>query len=481
MSENPGSRLLNVSHVHLLVQIRSDCYMIPLKSSLLLPPSAPSPTRALQMDPSGPLTRYSSPPTQLFQQFFAGASSFSVYGGHFHAIGGDYVDSRTVSNLNADELERLLAQLRQVELAYRSIAQHVGYTSVNGVTIIDALDERIILPPSLVAEFEDVHYFLLKHFRGVLGEELVAEREYCIARQHDGQLVRPEDWKSVLEAGEVVVMSMLIEKVWVESVKDTCPKCGRTRLGTYREGGWFKCDRRFIELTLYVVPYEAYILVADRSALLISRVMYVIFHRRRTFISLTAPFTCSLVRTSFLHLKCTFFSLNATSCSCSEVRDPSASLPSRSYDLPPLQPFISITDHSVLLLPSPMYVDISPEVYIQLADRSVVLLPSPLYVLVFLSCASTSLTSLCLYTLALGTQLRSITPLTLSLSHRNLLSSLSVVLKSKRSQDVLEEIVETRSYGDYFPSSDEEIVEGSSDEECVLTSKRSEVHNTVHG
>ncbi|KAF6747316.1 hypothetical protein DFP72DRAFT_611455 [Ephemerocybe angulata] len=233
--------------------------------------------------------RYRAPRTQPLQQLFAGASNFSISGSQINAI-----------------VERLLAQLRQGEFAYRSISQHVGYSSANGLTIIDALDERFVLPLSIVSKFEDVHEALLKHFRGVVGEGLVAEKKYRIARQHDGQLVKPEDWKRVLEAGEVVVMSMLIEKVWVRSVEDACPKCGRTRLGSYRDGGWLKCRRckmRYLCSTKPVgyrgqVPRSPYEIGSFRHVakerVNVSRTS--VFPWKRTLRSLTVPCSCSPVR-----------------------------------------------------------------------------------------------------------------------------------------------------------------------------------------
>ncbi|KAF5310462.1 hypothetical protein D9611_012239 [Ephemerocybe angulata] len=286
------------------------------------------------------------------QQLFAGASNFSISRSQINAIGRDYVDHRTVSNIDPDQLERLLAELRQAEFAYRSISEHVGYSSANGVTIIDALDERFVLPLSIVSEFEDVHDSLMKHFRGVLGEELVAEKKYRIARQHDGQLVKPEDWKKVLEAGEVVVMSMLIEKVWVKSLKDTCPKCGRTRLGSSNEGGWLKCRRCKMRYLFSTEPTcrkgtcrYAHIQVADPSMILISS-------------SYVAP---SL--------------------------DPYIPLADRSviqYVAPSLDPYIPLADRSVLLLSSVPYVILSLEPYVPLADRSVLLLSSVPYVVLSL-------------------------------------------------------------------------------------------------
>lgn len=76
------------------------------------------------------------------------------------------------------------------------------------------------------------------HFRGVVGEKRVAQGSYCLVLASDGSLVKPGDWNSVLERREVMIMCMVIERAWVEEVRETCPQCGRTELGGRRDGGW---------------------------------------------------------------------------------------------------------------------------------------------------------------------------------------------------------------------------------------------------
>ncbi|KAJ3537652.1 hypothetical protein NMY22_g5505 [Coprinellus aureogranulatus] len=132
----------------------------------------------------------------------------------------------------------------------------VGYTRENGVVFIDALGAKLVLPPSVVATYSDVHEVMVKHFRGKFGEVRVAKQGYCLASEQDGTVVRPEDWDpyKMVEKGEVLVMNMLIERAWVESVKDTCPRCGRTKLGTYQDGGWLVCRRCNTRFTYSPAP-----------------------------------------------------------------------------------------------------------------------------------------------------------------------------------------------------------------------------------
>ncbi|KAF9537914.1 hypothetical protein CPC08DRAFT_808417 [Agrocybe pediades] len=162
-------------------------------------------------------------PTQVNQSFFAGASNITISGGQFLAVAGNY--------------------LLETDLVRRSIAQIVGWSDKNGVTVIDALGEKLIFPPTIMAQFSDAHDNLSKHFRCKVGEDRVNSRRYCLVKQGDGMRVDEHDWNTVVQAGEVLVMCMLIEKVWVESRKQTCPRCGDTRLGTQRDGGFYVCRR----------------------------------------------------------------------------------------------------------------------------------------------------------------------------------------------------------------------------------------------
>jgi hypothetical protein len=144
--------------------------------------------------------------------------------------------------------------LLQANLAQRGLSQPVGYTRENGVRIVDALGDELVLPPSIMRQYsvtsvtvsrvcwliplKDVHELMLKHFWGKLGEERVVENRYCIVTERNGALVQPENWERILNSGEGLIMCMTVRQVLVEAVKDTCPQCGKTRLGTCQEGGW---------------------------------------------------------------------------------------------------------------------------------------------------------------------------------------------------------------------------------------------------
>ncbi|KAF4610738.1 hypothetical protein D9613_007352 [Agrocybe pediades] len=194
-------------------------------------------------------------PTQVNQSFFAGASNIIISGGQFNNVAGDYVVRREHSD--PAQVQRILLGLLETDLVRRSIAHIVGYSHENGgVTIIDALGEKLVFPPTIMALFSDVHDNLSKHFRWKLGEDRVHSRRYCLVKQGDGLRVDENDWNTVVQAGEVLVMCMLIEKVWVESRKQTCPKCGDTRLGTQRDGGFYVCRRCHKRFTFERAPIE---------------------------------------------------------------------------------------------------------------------------------------------------------------------------------------------------------------------------------
>ncbi|KAJ3503414.1 hypothetical protein NMY22_g18257 [Coprinellus aureogranulatus] len=202
------------------------------------------------------LTQYLPSPPQFFQSFFAGASYFTVSGGEFNAIAGNYVDNRTIVHGADDELKILLLQLQAERLARRGISERVAFTRENAVVFIDALGGEFTLPPSVIATYSDVHNTMVKHFRGKFGEVRVARQGYCLALERDGSVVRPEEWDAykIIEKGEKLIMIMIIERAWVESVKGDCPRCGKTRLGTYKDDGWVICRRCNTRFTFTPTP-----------------------------------------------------------------------------------------------------------------------------------------------------------------------------------------------------------------------------------
>lgn len=141
-------------------------------------------------------------------------------------------------------------------MSERTISHRIGYHRGNGVTIVDAFGREMNLLPSIVASYsvssdfsldkadlklhQDVHRILGMHFRGKIGEERVAEGRYCLVRERDATIVQPNEWESATEAGEALVMCMLIERVvaGLDSANKACPKCGRTRLGMMKEGAF---------------------------------------------------------------------------------------------------------------------------------------------------------------------------------------------------------------------------------------------------
>ncbi|TEB30991.1 hypothetical protein FA13DRAFT_1732956 [Coprinellus micaceus] len=178
--------------------------------------------------------------SQPIQSFFERASNITIH--------GDFLANSYFTGGIGDSQVRVLVQLLQANLSQRGLSQPVGYNRENGVRIIDAFGGELILPPSIVGQYSDVHDLMLKHFRGKLGEERVVESRYCIMTESDGTLVQPEDWDCTLNSGQRLIMCMIVEKIWVKSMKDTCPQCGKTKYGTFPEGGWLicrRCQKRF--------------------------------------------------------------------------------------------------------------------------------------------------------------------------------------------------------------------------------------------
>ena len=88
---------------------------------------------------------------------------------------------------------------------------------------------------------QDLHKTLTTYFRDRVGERHVAEGRYCIARAggaRGGTDVTPETWISIVGKHEHLVMAMLIEQMYERELREACPKCGKTKLGTYEDQGW---------------------------------------------------------------------------------------------------------------------------------------------------------------------------------------------------------------------------------------------------
>ncbi|KAF5334766.1 hypothetical protein D9611_012950 [Ephemerocybe angulata] len=166
---------------------------------------------------------------QDIQMLLCNSSGFSISGSTFNAIQGDMV----VHNNNYEEfLRRAVAELR------RSLPAVVGYSSPNALVITDALGETLTLPWSLVPTRESLSALLVNHFQGKIGEKRVSEGRYCLGWAEGfggGREVEPGDWAEIRESNARLIMS--------KELKNMCPKCGKTELGTYVDDGWHVCRR----------------------------------------------------------------------------------------------------------------------------------------------------------------------------------------------------------------------------------------------
>ncbi|KAJ2927442.1 hypothetical protein H1R20_g9652, partial [Candolleomyces eurysporus] len=146
---------------------------------------------------------------------------------------------QVVSINNSAEYREAAELLRTLQRLQMTTPQTVGFSNANAVTLTDALGETFTLPWSIVATYEDLHDILGKHFRGKVGEKRVVEKRYCITRLN-GKLVDAWNWSDVMLLGEELVMCMLVKREGdktLTKIAKTCPKCGKTKLGTYLDQG----------------------------------------------------------------------------------------------------------------------------------------------------------------------------------------------------------------------------------------------------
>ncbi|KAF6753680.1 hypothetical protein DFP72DRAFT_1046471 [Ephemerocybe angulata] len=194
--------------------------------------------RRARGQPSGNASSGSiSRPQQGPQMLLCNSSNFSVNGSTFNAIQGDMI---VHNNDNEEFLRRAVAELR------RSLPPVVAYSSPNALIITDALGETLTVPWTLVPTLDALTGLLVDHFRGKIGERRVAARKYCIGWAEGsggGREVEPDDWEEIRESNARLIMSMLIEQELVKELRELCPKCGKTKLGTYFDDGWQVCRR----------------------------------------------------------------------------------------------------------------------------------------------------------------------------------------------------------------------------------------------
>ncbi|KAJ3509163.1 hypothetical protein NMY22_g16387 [Coprinellus aureogranulatus] len=141
------------------------------------------------------------------------------------------------------QVQRIEAKFQRI---LRSLPPVTGYSSANALVLTDALGETLTVPWSLVSTYDDLHGILVKHFESKIGESWVVEGDYRIARADGpdgGTVITRNGWGEVVHRDERLIMSMLLKKRLDEELKKLCPKCGRTKLGTYEDGGWQVCRR----------------------------------------------------------------------------------------------------------------------------------------------------------------------------------------------------------------------------------------------
>ena len=82
------------------------------------------------------------------------------------------------------------------------------------------------------------------YFKQKIGLEYVEKHEYNISCE-DGKAVTKLAWESIVKEGAVLVMSILVKRVQLESKhvtrqRNTCPRCFRTDVGVMRDQGWLE-------------------------------------------------------------------------------------------------------------------------------------------------------------------------------------------------------------------------------------------------
>ena len=85
------------------------------------------------------------------------------------------------------------------------------------------------------------------YFKQKIGLEYVEKHDYNISSE-DGKAIMKSDyaaWGSIVKEGAVLVMSILVRRVQLESKlatrqKNTCPRCFATDVGVMQDRGWLE-------------------------------------------------------------------------------------------------------------------------------------------------------------------------------------------------------------------------------------------------
>ena len=85
------------------------------------------------------------------------------------------------------------------------------------------------------------------YFKHKIGLEYVERHQYNISSE-DGKAITKSDsaaWGSIVKEGAVLVMSILVRRVQLESKlatcqKNTCPRCFMTDVGVMPDQGWLE-------------------------------------------------------------------------------------------------------------------------------------------------------------------------------------------------------------------------------------------------
>jgi len=129
----------------------------------------------------------------------------------------------------------------QVRSMQRQIPASVGYTRENGVELIDALGERTIFPMEFCRTSEKFGAFLRALFLDRPGQQRVERGDYDLTRDEDKQVIRAEEWNTLITPGMVLRMSMILRNANSAHSKEECPTCHKPNSVEGARSGWVEC------------------------------------------------------------------------------------------------------------------------------------------------------------------------------------------------------------------------------------------------
>ncbi|TDL15036.1 hypothetical protein BD410DRAFT_902802 [Rickenella mellea] len=115
-------------------------------------------------------------------------------------------------------------------------------TIANSIEFSDAVGTSIFFPMDWCSSWQTLDALLKARFGGSPFGRFVQRGQYHLSCDNGKTIIRPQDWRRVVEAGMVVEMSIILKKSTSPDRSKTCPICRYLNSDVSpQKGGWIDC------------------------------------------------------------------------------------------------------------------------------------------------------------------------------------------------------------------------------------------------